>query len=167
MINEAERGAREGGFCGGEFEAEVADDLIVNGRGERMKADSKGVGGVVGNEVGCGMESLADERAGIVEAGHLFASEMGECGFGAISDQLDGVDKVFALGLELTEAVLFGKVSDLEVFGESLALLLEVGDALFGLFDELVKFAVLALDGLHFCRLQILWQWQGGQFAGL
>ncbi len=44
MIDEAESGAWEGGFCGGKFVAEVTEDMILVGRRERMEAEGNGIG---------------------------------------------------------------------------------------------------------------------------
>ena len=150
MVDEAEIRAWKDGLCGGEFLTEMTDDFVLEWSGQRMKADGEGVIGMIGEEVARGVEDLADERASIVEAGDSFAGDLSQCAFRAVGDQLDGVDEVLAFDLELAEAVLFGKVFDLEMFGVGFALSFELLEAMAGVFNLLLEFTALAFGICHF-----------------
>ena len=83
----------------------MADGLVVCGLSERVQAHGQGVGWKIGNQIDFGLINLPQQSPGIVFPAQLVSSERGPAGFGAVGDELEGVDKMLALGEQSAEAV--------------------------------------------------------------
>jgi hypothetical protein len=73
----------------------------------------------IGAQVCFGGAYFLDEGAGFVAVvlSQRFADDVGQGGFGAVGDDFEDVDEVFAAVGELLETVFFGEIFDLYVFG--------------------------------------------------
>ena len=78
-----------------------------------------------GRKVVAGGEEGAHKALGVVVAAKVFGGELHESGFGAVGNELDGVDEVFSSSAQLGESLLGRKVFDLDVFRGGFALSFE------------------------------------------
>ena len=92
-------GARKQGLSRIEIGEKMFNGLIVNGEGEVVDADGESVGYQVWGEISVGLEDLSQQGAHVVTAtGQMFPQQRGHGGLSPISNHLDGVDEVLALG---------------------------------------------------------------------
>ena len=82
----------------------------MNFGSKRMQAHRKGFVLLVGNEIDFGVEQLANEGPGIIEAVHFLASQLGQGCFGPVSNEFDRIKEVFFLCPQLLKAILLGQV---------------------------------------------------------
>jgi hypothetical protein len=84
--------------------------------------DAQFVTGGVGAQVDAGGEEGAQKASGVVGAAEGFAGKLQEGSFGAVGDELDGVDEVFSASTQLGDLLLGREVFDLDVFRGGFAL---------------------------------------------
>ena len=94
----------------------------MDGVGLAVDFDAQFVAGGVGAQVDAGGEKGAHKASGIVVAAEGFAGELHEGGFGAVGDELDGVDEVLSASTQLGDLLLGWEVFDLDVFRGGFAL---------------------------------------------
>ena len=94
----------------------------MDGVGLAVDFDAQFVAGGVGAQVDAGGEEGAHKASGVVVAAEGFAGELHEGGFGAVGDELDGVDEVFSASAQLGDSLLGREVFDLDVFRGGFAL---------------------------------------------
>jgi hypothetical protein len=125
----------------------MADGFIVDVGGQRMQTYGESLVLLVGNEIDFGVVKLAHQSAGVLQAMHLFASDLGHGGFSPVSDEFDGVDEVFFLQAQLAEALVFGEVLNRDVLVERLAFGFEFLDLQAAALDGVLEFSLFAFSG--------------------